>query len=558
LPVAPWSLTESDAYLAEVKEADDALGSLIDSLSSAGRLAWTHLIVTSPRGHATESDPEAEVGLLLLPSTVSVPLIWKAPERSWGVREGLVWLCDIPPTLLDLAGARREELRVDPAARGISLSAVLEGKATPGRNDLLIEALSAREEYGWAPIAGLATPEGLLCLSTLAHEFPTGTAKASPENARRLRSLVDSLAPEADPLRYVLRPGTASDPYQMVRYHNSLLRSWRAILDGNPARARRLARPLMASLGKTFRARLLDAWLDLSTGHLGGLGAKLDSLQRLAPGVLELRLARGMYHLDQGNPTEALRALTASGSSNGLRRALPRDPRLLSREHMVRAQALCRLERFDEAAQEFRQAQRLAVERTTFVEAGRRLQSARFLADIAKGTGEGRPEVLLLAVESALILELPESARNLLAESQASGGGPREIVDWLKAEIQWMEGRGSASKVRETLERVVRSRLGTLRQVLLAANAMMNRGRYEDAASVLEACFQFYDKSRDLYLALVRAKAHSGRTAEAEIHLKSAVRYGFRDWQTIVEDPTLLQICRSPRVSDLLPVHKES
>jgi len=113
-------------YYGMVKRLDEALGRLLDTLQSLGRLDDTIIVFTSDHGchFKTRND---EYKRSLHDASIRVPLAFHGGPFTGGGQLGqLTSLIDLPPTLLDAAG-----LPVPPEMQGRSLLPLLRGGRDP-------------------------------------------------------------------------------------------------------------------------------------------------------------------------------------------------------------------------------------------------------------------------------------------------------------------------------------------------------------------------------------------------------------------------------------------
>ncbi len=96
-----------DLYDGEIHYVDSEIGRLLDALRAKGELEHTLVVFTADHGESLgEQDYWFEHGMYAYESTSHVPLIVRFPDRCdrkppSGVRDGLVSLTDVAPTLLD-------------------------------------------------------------------------------------------------------------------------------------------------------------------------------------------------------------------------------------------------------------------------------------------------------------------------------------------------------------------------------------------------------------------------------------------------------------------------
>ncbi len=117
-----WLSAKTAAYDGEIHYADRALGALLDRLDQAGRLDDTLVVVAADHGEGLMQHGHMHHSLLIYEEDVRVPLVVRWPGRVAGGRAIAepVQLADLPPTLLDVAGAPPFETGV-----GRSLAATL-------------------------------------------------------------------------------------------------------------------------------------------------------------------------------------------------------------------------------------------------------------------------------------------------------------------------------------------------------------------------------------------------------------------------------------------------
>ncbi len=159
-PHAPWTppmpyaaLPLPSGYDREIAAADGALGALLDHLRSTGRLDRTIVDVMADHGEGLNDHGEMEHGVFLYQETIRIPWLLRLPHgRDAGRRvPSLVATIDLAPTLCELAG-------LPPMAGidGFSLVPTLNGGALPPRSGIYLETVYPKENFGWAPLSGLA------------------------------------------------------------------------------------------------------------------------------------------------------------------------------------------------------------------------------------------------------------------------------------------------------------------------------------------------------------------------------------------------------------------
>ncbi len=116
------------AYYAMIKQIDDVMGRILETLEETGQRERTVIIFTSDHGETLGDHGLIQKGCRFYEGLVRVPLIFSLPGHfEGGLRsDALVGLLDKTPTLLDLAG-----LEVPDRMQGMSLLPILRGGASP-------------------------------------------------------------------------------------------------------------------------------------------------------------------------------------------------------------------------------------------------------------------------------------------------------------------------------------------------------------------------------------------------------------------------------------------
>jgi choline-sulfatase len=135
-------------YRALLWNIDRAVGRLLDDLEKRGVLDKTIIVFASDHGESLGEDPRlpATHGQVAYAPLVHIPIAFRVPGVAGGVRDDLVTLRDIAPTLLHLLGIG-DAMQVD----GLDLvPALLDGPADlrPPKN----RALVVQEELQWSVI----------------------------------------------------------------------------------------------------------------------------------------------------------------------------------------------------------------------------------------------------------------------------------------------------------------------------------------------------------------------------------------------------------------------
>lgn len=128
------------AYYAMIRLIDDQLGRILDALEESGQAGNTIVVFTSDHGETLGDHGLILKGCRFYEGLVRVPMIWSWPGhiKANAVRDDLVELTDIAPTLMALAG-------LDPLERmqGFSLQPTLEHGAVVARSGVRSEFYDA-------------------------------------------------------------------------------------------------------------------------------------------------------------------------------------------------------------------------------------------------------------------------------------------------------------------------------------------------------------------------------------------------------------------------------
>jgi arylsulfatase A-like enzyme len=145
-PPAPGDPLGWTAYLAEVQEADAALGRVIDVLKRQQRYDDTTILVTADHGESFGAHGEITHGMYVYDATLRVPFVLRRADRAHaGTRDaGVASVVDVFPTLADALGIEV------PATDAVSLH---EGRA-PSQRIAFCETYFPWLAYGWSGLAG--------------------------------------------------------------------------------------------------------------------------------------------------------------------------------------------------------------------------------------------------------------------------------------------------------------------------------------------------------------------------------------------------------------------
>ena len=137
-------LHEKSLYDGEIAYTDAQFGRLVESLKARGLYDSSLIIVLSDHGEQFMEHGEMSHGRSLFEEEISIPLLVKLPGMAHAgeVRDGLVEVVDIAPTILDLVGGDK-----DARFQGKSFTHLLDaGEAEDrlGYTSLILDARSAR------------------------------------------------------------------------------------------------------------------------------------------------------------------------------------------------------------------------------------------------------------------------------------------------------------------------------------------------------------------------------------------------------------------------------
>lgn len=135
----PETLENVASYYGMIELLDEQIGRILDALDRAGQRESTIVMFMSDHGEMLGDHGLTLKGCRFYEGLVRVPLIvsWPGHFAEGAVRDDLVELTDLAPTLADVLGTELEP------TSGRSLMPVLTGKGTPGRAYVRSEYLDA-------------------------------------------------------------------------------------------------------------------------------------------------------------------------------------------------------------------------------------------------------------------------------------------------------------------------------------------------------------------------------------------------------------------------------
>lgn len=394
-PPAPYSeLYASDAYGGEVAYLDALVGRLTERLRVAG-VRDVLVVVAGDHGEGLGEHGEPDHGVFLYDSTLHVPLLLWAPGTLRRARiDRVVRDIDVMPTLLDLLG-----LEVPPGVAGRSLRPLLEGRADPDRL-AYAESDYARLHYGWSPLRALRDAAFKYVEAPQPELYdvradPGETRNLVAEQARvaaALRERLDQMQAAAAASPGAGAPAAAPDALERLRS--------------------------LGYAGATLRSKPGERLADPKTRR-----AALPALSRAS--------AESIGLIEGGRAAAALTLLDA---------AVAAEPRFLD-GHVLRGEALYRLERFEDAAAAFQRALDLNPE------------SAEGHYDLARAlAADGRLALALRSLARARALA-PRDRRLAIAEADVQRGRAR--LDLALAAVRRYLAGGDDARVRLELGKLL-------------------------------------------------------------------------------------------------------
>lgn len=223
-PPSPYREEFSDRpYDGEIAYMDYVFGRIMDKLCDRRLLGRTVIVVAGDHGEGLGNKGEWGHGVFLYDETLRVPLILSAEGHlpPGTVVTPRVRLIDVMPTVLDLVNRPSPE-----GTQGVSLLPYVRKKKRADL-DAYIETQYPRENFGWAPLAGLvskswkyihAPKEELYDLARDPGEIDNRFA-GEAQTARELRDALDRTVKDS------LVPGAASGRRTLTAEEESRLRS---------------------------------------------------------------------------------------------------------------------------------------------------------------------------------------------------------------------------------------------------------------------------------------------------------------------------------------------
>ncbi|MEW5801851.1 MAG: tetratricopeptide repeat protein [bacterium] len=140
-------------YDGEIAYTDQCLGDLIKGLDLLGLTNRTIIILTADHGESLGEHGEATHAIFIYESTLRIPLIIKGPNGLFprGKKiQALVSNLDILPAVCDLF-----DIKQPPDLAGKSLLPLMYGKSREIHQEILLESLSPKLNFGWSRLEGV-------------------------------------------------------------------------------------------------------------------------------------------------------------------------------------------------------------------------------------------------------------------------------------------------------------------------------------------------------------------------------------------------------------------
>jgi arylsulfatase A-like enzyme/Flp pilus assembly protein TadD len=368
----------ADPYDGEIAGMDHYVGEVVRLLEKKGLAASTLIVVAGDHGEAFGEHGETEGHTIFAyQENVRVPLIfWSAGGFPKGLRiSGRASLVDILPTVLDYL-----KIQTPAFVQGKSLVALLDGRRAAAR-DLYFESDYFHDVFGCASVRGvlsgtlkyldLPRPE----LYDLSHDAAeklnlAGDARqaARVETMRAVlasqerslsgggwasgRAMSDEAKRRLESLGYISAtakpaPGPVCDPKDRLAFWNRSLEAQKLAKANRPDEAEALLRSLFDEDPRFVPVVEDLAALLFSRRRPDSLRQLFERAIALNPESAALRISFGGYLVKLGLAREAMVQLQAAGPLAG-----PEDKEML---YFTTANALGRLDKFDEAVGFFRQ-----------------------------------------------------------------------------------------------------------------------------------------------------------------------------------------------------------
>jgi arylsulfatase A-like enzyme/cytochrome c-type biogenesis protein CcmH/NrfG len=363
-------------YDGEIAFADEAVGSVLDSIEKLGRGQTPLVALVGDHGESLGEHEEATHAMFVYEAALRVPMILAWPghlpagRRVGGIARGV----DLAPTLLDLAAAAKPE-----SIQGQSLMPTVSGHGAAPES-AYAETYFPLFYMNWAPLRSLqddrwkfidAPEPELYDLSADAHER-TNLAAREPARAAALKRALDAMtqgttgamserqmdretvqklaalgyvAPSA-PAIAADTQGARPDPKKMIGIFNRLREANAALQQGRPGDAEGIARDVHTRDPKNSFAAILLANVEMEQGRYRAAISSYKAYLELVPASADAHHRIAICYSRLGDIDRALVEDEA---------ALAIDPRAAD-ARMLRGGLLASRGRIDDALGELRAA----------------------------------------------------------------------------------------------------------------------------------------------------------------------------------------------------------
>jgi choline-sulfatase len=498
-------------YDGEVAFADAQLGRVLEAIQSAGRGKDTVVAVLADHGEALGEHGETTHAILIYQSTLRIPFFLAGPGVPPGVtispRVGLV---DVLPTLVGLLG-----IAVPEGLPGRDLRRAFAGQRLPAES-LYTESLFGRLTCRWSSLRGWVSDDWKLVQGAETELFDLGT---DPGERRNL---------------------AGQEPQRVERMRAALQAALRKMAPGGDA-----ARAATLSPEKEERLR--------SLGYVGGSGGA-GSLDE--PGLPDPRAQVGIYErvrramgtfgpavpralsemeevvaVDPGNPFAhfalghiAYRDGRLGTAARAFERGLELDPER-PETRLPFGRMLREMGRLEDSERQLR----IAVEQTTADDDRTRIGLAETLTARGNADEAGRVIEGVLARMPSDDEALAAKGRLLIAQGRAAeavpyleqAGDGRDVEPWIELGELYLR-LGQAAPARESTERALARVPGHPWALAVAARALIQEGRREQALAALGSALALRPRRPEGWLSLSRAFDAAGQSREAELCRRNA------------------------------------
>ncbi|HXV62085.1 MAG TPA: sulfatase-like hydrolase/transferase [Vicinamibacteria bacterium] len=326
----------NDLYGAEVAFVDATLGAFLQSLSAAGRLERTVVVVLGDHGESLGEHGESTHGTFAYDSTLRVPWILWARGLRPQVFSETVRQVDVMPTILDL-------LAVQPPAytTGQNLRPYLTGELRYEAPTSYFEALNTHLTRDWAPLTGVVSEDHKLIRLPTPELYDLAYDPGEKDNlyrqktglAQRLQEALDEISAEGMPLKatapdaetlaklrtlgYLTAPvqnrkgdyGPADDPKRLVGISNAYDEATELFGEGRTAEAIAIFEDVVRKQPRSSEAHRNLAYALHQTGRVGEAIALLEGAMESGISDVSILGMLGAYLLDVGDAEKAVSLL---------------------------------------------------------------------------------------------------------------------------------------------------------------------------------------------------------------------------------------------------------